>query len=141
MKHAYFVLRWMFIVLLSATAIGKLLDNRGFAAVIETYDLVRGDFILYLGLGVSLFELFLAFAIFIRFRLKTCGVLVTLMHIGYLALAVLTLQRGIQIKNCGCFGVFLSRPLTLTTVAEDSILVVLSLLFLKLTPHAKGSSP
>ncbi|MBC8645596.1 MAG: hypothetical protein H7X85_00410, partial [Thermoanaerobaculia bacterium] len=35
--------------------------------------------------------------------------------------------RGIAVPNCGCFGVFLARPLTWGTVLEDGGMVAASL--------------
>lgn len=129
-KKLFFFLKYFFVVLLLATAIGKLLDNRGFAAVILTYQLLPGWVTLPLGLVVSLFELFLALAIIFNRKLLICAWLVIIMHLGYLSLAIITLWRGIALENCGCFGVFLSRPMTLQTAFEDAVLLILSFLFL-----------
>ena len=45
-----------------------------------------------------------------------------------LSAAVITLWRGLALANCGCFGVFLARPLTRQTVLEDVVMLGLSLL-------------
>lgn len=130
MKIAYFnLLKYFFVVLFLLTAIGKLLDNRGFAEVIATYDLLPAWSLLSVGVCVSLFELFLGLSILKNFQLKICALVTILVHIGYVGLASLTLYRGIEIKNCGCFGVFWARPLTLQTVVEDGVLLVISILF------------
>lgn len=132
MKIAYFnLLKYFFVVLFLLTAIGKLLDNRGFAEVIATYDLLPAWSLLSVGVCVSLFELFLGLSILKNFQLKICALVTILVHIGYVGLASLTLYRGIEIKNCGCFGVFWARPLTLQTVVEDGVLLVISILFYK----------
>jgi len=47
-----------------------------------------------------------------------------------LSAVMITLWREIEIANCGCFGVFLARPLTAQTVAEDAAMLGLSLLVL-----------
>jgi uncharacterized membrane protein YphA (DoxX/SURF4 family) len=124
-------LRALFCVLLLTSALGKLLDNRGFAAVIGTYQFsIPEPLLLPLGLVVSLVELALGLAILMGFRLRSAAQLTVAAHLGYLSLAVITNLRGIALVNCGCFGVFLARPMTWYTVLEDAILVLLALGFL-----------
>ncbi|MFH0344892.1 MAG: MauE/DoxX family redox-associated membrane protein [Chromatiales bacterium] len=110
-----------------ATGIGKLLDNRGFARVIATYELgIPEPGLLPLALGISLLELAVGINILRGRRLKQ-NVLATLVfHIGYTALAAATLLRGLPIENCGCFGVFLARPLRWSMVGEDLALTAVS---------------
>ena len=126
--------KYFFALLFITTAVGKLLDIPGFAAVIATYQLVPMILHQPLALAVSLFELFLGLAIITNTRLKFCAYLTIFVHVGYVFLAVTTLIRGLELKNCGCFGVFLARPLTIQTVVEDCILLILSIFFLKTTP-------
>ena len=125
--------RLLFILVLLTTAIGKLLDNRGFADIIANYQLIPSELGLYVGLAVSLFELFLGLAIAIEKRLRVCAGLVVLLQAGYLLLACVTIFRGIRLQNCGCFGVFWGRPLTFYTVLEDFILLLIAILFYQLT--------
>jgi len=125
------VLRTFFCVLMTTTAIGKLLDNRGFAEVIATYQFgIPEPVLLPLALSVSLFELGLGLAILARLKLRGMAQLVVAVHAGYLALAAITNLRGLHLTNCGCFGVFLARPMTWMTVVEDAILLALALGFL-----------
>ncbi len=133
-RYLFTVLRYFFAILFITTAAGKLLDNRGFAEVIVTYQLVPPSFALVLGLVVSLIELFLGFYLMSRWSLLNSIKITVLIQLGYVALAVLTLYRGIELKNCGCFGVFLARPLTFATVIEDTILLILSVTFYLLYP-------
>ncbi len=121
-------LRYFLGVLFVATGIGKLLDNRGFAVVIASYQLgIPDGWLLAVGLAVSLLELVIGVNI-LRGRSLTSNVLATLaFHLGYMGLALITLQRGIEISNCGCFGVFWARPLTAMTVVEDAALAGISL--------------
>lgn len=110
-----------------ATGIGKLLDNRGFARVIATYELgipERG--LLPLALAISLLELAVGMNILRGRRLQQNVLATLLFHIGYTALAAATLVRGLPIENCGCFGVFLARPLRWSTVGEDLALAAVS---------------
>ncbi len=124
------ILKILFIFLLLATAIGKLLDNRGFAEVILTYQFgIPFELALPLGLFVSLFELALALALILNINHRRNGFLLTLMHVGYTGLAVTALSRGLNLTNCGCFGVFWQRTLTWQTVFEDLFLTAISFLF------------
>ena len=134
LKHLYLIVRYLLGLLILTTAIGKLLDNRGFADVLETYQLgLSADILLFLGLGISLFELFLAIFIFLPTTQKWTSITTVLMHIGYTFLAIVTLSRGLDIPNCGCFGIFWARPMTITTVFEDLFLVAISGIFFVLS--------
>jgi hypothetical protein len=55
------------------------------------------------------------------------------MHFAYAGWSAVALLRGLRLDNCGCFGVFLARPLGWETVAEDMVMVGLSLWLLALT--------
>ncbi len=132
-KIVYIILKWFFALLVIATGIGKLLDNRGFAEVILTYQFgLPLTMALILGLGVSLFELFLGIFIILEKNQVRNGLLLILMHFGYVALATVSNIRGLNLQNCGCFGVFWGRPLTWWTVVEDLILLAASILFYRL---------
>ena len=124
------VLRVLFIILMFTTGIGKLLDIPGFAKVIETYQMgISGYFAIAVGFSLAMFEFQLGVYLICKPKSALSGLLLTFMHLGYTALAIITLVRGIPIENCGCFGVFLARPMTTQTVFEDLFLVLLSALF------------
>ncbi len=112
-------------LLFTATGLAKLLDNRGFAQVIASYQLGLPG-LLPLGLCISLAEVWIGTNLLRaqRVRLSLWGTL--LFQVGYGALAAMTLRRGIVLDNCGCFGVFLARPLRWTTVLEDAVLAAIS---------------
>jgi uncharacterized membrane protein YphA (DoxX/SURF4 family) len=120
--------RYFLGLLFVSTAIGKLLDNRGFAHVIDTYQLGIPDTALVgLALSISLLELLIGINI-LRGRSLRMNILATLgFHLGYASLAFVTLLRGIALSNCGCFGVFLARSLKWSTVGEDLLLALISL--------------
>lgn len=122
------VSRYFLGLLFVSTAIGKLLDNRGFAHVIDNYQLGIPDVaLLEFALAISLLELVIGINI-LRGRALSKNVLATLgFHLGYAGLAFVTLLRGIALSNCGCFGVFLARSLTWSTVGEDLMLAAISL--------------
>jgi hypothetical protein len=43
----------------------------------------------------------------------------------------ISLLRGLEIENCGCFGVFWPRRLGIQTFVEDSVMLGLSMLVLR----------
>jgi uncharacterized membrane protein YphA (DoxX/SURF4 family) len=127
-KTILLISRYFLAVLFISTAIGKLLDNRGFAHVIDTYQLgIPNNALLELALFISLLELLIGINI-LRGRALRVNVLATFVfHLGYAGLAFITLLRSITLANCGCFGVFLARPLSWATVVEDLVLATVSL--------------
>ena len=125
-KKALMFLRFLFGVLFVVTSIGKLLDNRGFAAVLETYQLFPSGILLPFGLFISLSELLLGIFILWGKNLFRCALLNFGIQVAYLTLAITSNLRGLDIPNCGCFGVFLARPMTLWTIVENAVLVILA---------------
>lgn len=126
-------LRWLFMLLMLATGVGKLLDMPGFQGVVATYRLLPEVLLTpsaWLLVGT---ELVLAAWLLWGKRLQLAALLLIGMHLMYLVWQVVTLLRGIAIDNCGCFGVFLARPLTWFTPLEDLLLIALSLWFWRAT--------
>ena len=121
-------------LVLLITALGKLLDNRGFALVLNSYKTFNSDYTLALGLTVSLVELFLAAWLFLGTQAIATAVMALLMHVAYTLWSLYHVKAGLQIDNCGCFGVFWARPLSIMTVYEDLVMSVFCsvLLFLAL---------
>ena len=48
------------------------------------------------------------------------------MHLAYTVWSAAAILRGLRLADCGCFGVFLARPLVWRTVAEDLVMTGLS---------------
>ncbi len=130
-------------VVLLATSTGKLLDNAGFAEVLASYQLFPEHpfLLLGVGLGLSLFELLLALLLLSNRLQRETVSLSLLLHICFTVVAVRTLMVGLELPNCGCFGVFFQRPLTWGTVAEDVVMTFAcaALLYLTLKEH-RGTS-
>jgi hypothetical protein len=118
--------RWFLVMVFLATAIGKLLDNRGFAEVLGQYRLFPAASLLPLGLFFSLVELAVAFGLAHGPTLRMAAVAAGLLMLGNAAVLALTLARGIALENCGCFGVFLARPLAPWSPLEDVALAGLA---------------
>ena len=123
------VIRWFFAALLLTSSIGKLLDIRGFAAVVGTYQVFTEPLLLPLGLALALFELAIALWLIWGRLLVWAALVLVLLHAGYLAWLGLAYTRGLDIPNCGCFGVFLARPLTPWMFIEDGLLLAAALVF------------
>lgn len=124
-----YLLRWALGLLFIATAIGKLLDNRGFADVLQNYRLFPTLILLPLGLLLSLSELILGIELIRQPKPFWPSWGIFLMNLGYAVLAAVTNLRGLNLNNCGCFGVFWARPMTWNTVTEDIILTAVSFAF------------
>ncbi len=126
------VLRASIGTILLATAAGKLLDVPGFARVLGTYEVFPEGLLFPLALAVPIVELALALWLFSGRALAGAAFCSTAMHAAYVAWSWAALARGLRLRNCGCFGVFLARPLTWATVVEDLVLSAASLALLAL---------
>ena len=128
-------------LLFTATGLGKLLDNRGFAQVIASYQLgLPGLFLLPLGLCISLAEVWIGTNLLRAERVRLCLWGTLLFQVGYGALAAMTLRRGIALDNCGCFGVFLGRArCDGRRVLEDAVLAAISALCLWRSPPKRAA--
>ncbi len=137
-------LRYFIAVLLLFTGLGKLLDVPGFVQVLETYQAIPSWGLHVVAVTMILLELRISEWL-LRDRTLALGAFASfLLHSLFTLWTVITLLRGIPVPNCGCFGVFLARPLTGWTVVEDLVLVVASLVLLVLAvkqePRAQNSA-
>jgi uncharacterized membrane protein YphA (DoxX/SURF4 family) len=119
-------IRWFFVLLLAASSIGKLADMPGFYAVIKSYALLPEAVIPISAWALAIFELVLAIWLAMGKRIKAAALIVIALHFVYLIWLAIALARGLDIPNCGCFGVFWARPLTWFTPVEDLILLALA---------------
>lgn len=118
-------LRWLLAATLFATALGKTLDVAGFVAVLRTYRALPTALEWPIALGVIVAEYALAVAL-LRRRSPPAALVCALMHLAYAGWALVALLRELPIPNCGCFGVFLARPLGWNTVVEDLVVSAVS---------------
>jgi uncharacterized membrane protein YphA (DoxX/SURF4 family) len=125
-RKACLALRLFIGLVLLSTGVGKLLDVPGFARVLATYDVLPDGLLPPLALAVPLAELAVAAWLFSGRRLPGAGAASAAMHLAYAAWSAAALWRGLRLDNCGCFGVFLARPLGWRTVAEDLVMTGLS---------------
>lgn len=117
--------------LVLATGVGKALDVPGFIGVLHTYRLGLGDGLLWaIGLAVTTFELALGLWILSGRRLARAMGFAIALNAGYFVLMTTSLWRGLDLHNCGCYGVYFAQPLRWYSPLEDLALIVLSLLLM-----------
>lgn len=112
----------------AVSAFTKAFDVSGFAEVLRTYQAFPDSALFPLALTITTLELGLGVWILWGHRLHTSATTAAIMNVGYAGWMVLTLLRGLHLPNCGCFGVFLARPLTWATPLEDLVFAGLCLI-------------
>jgi len=133
-------LQYFIASVLLLTGIGKLLDVPGFVEVLITYQAIPSWGLHLVAITMVLVELRIAEWL-LRDNTLIRGALSSLMlHFILTMWAAITLIRGVSVPNCGCFGVFFVRPLTIWTVAEDLVLVAASFFLLRLAVRRRRFS-
>ena len=127
-RAARLSLRLAIALVLLATSLGKLLDIQGFANVLRTYEAFPDSVLLSLALAIPLAELALAVWLLAGSFLRVAAAVSVVLHFSYAFWSAVSVLRGLQLSNCGCFGVFWPRPLGWSTVVEDLVLAAASLL-------------
>jgi hypothetical protein len=108
---------------LFASALGKSLDLPGFVEVLVTYRLFPDWSLWLLALGITGSEWALAVWILIGWQLPTGALLAMTMNGLYALGLIITLVRGLDLPNCGCYGVFFPQALRWYSPVEDLVLV------------------
>jgi len=122
--------RWFVGLVLLATGTGKALDIPGFVSVLAAYDLLPPWGNVLLAHTLPFVELSTGLCVITRVWLRPAAWVAVGLHVMLLGAVLITLWRGLAIANCGCFGVFLARPLGIQTVVEDTVLLGMSVLVL-----------
>jgi Methylamine utilisation protein MauE len=120
-------LRWFFALLMCASAAGKLLDMDGFYGVVETYRLLPVVVVPLSAWALVFIEIVFAGWLVSGKRLGSAAIGLIALHLMYLLWVLIALYRGLQLSNCGCFGVYFARPLTWQTPVEDITLIAFAL--------------
>jgi hypothetical protein len=105
-----------------ASALGKSLDLAGFVEVLITYRLFADWALWPVALSITGLEWVLSLWLLAGWRIQTAALLALIMYGLYAAGLVLTLLRGIDLPNCGCYGVFFPQPLRWYSPLEDMVL-------------------
>lgn len=116
----------LLVATLLATGLGKAMDMPGFARVLAEFRAFPVGSEGVLAVTVTLVELGLAAALLVPGWRRRAAAAALLLFIGNAILLTVTLLRGIALENCGCFGVFLARPLRAWTPLEDVALALLA---------------
>lgn len=135
------VLRIFIATILLTTGAGKALDISGFVEVIITYQVFANWMLYPVAFSMIVTELSLSFWLFSGWKIFW-GALASLgLHSVFALWATVAILRGLDIPNCGCFGVFFARPLDGWTIFEDLVMVALSALLLVFSRNDNTSSP
>ena len=118
---------------LVATGTGKVLDLPGFADILAGYRLLApwGDRLV--AYTLPFVELATGWGLLTGLARRAAAASAVALHALLVSVVIATLWRGIPVENCGCFGVFLARPLGLHTLVEDLVMLAASGLALWLT--------
>ena len=119
-----------------ATAIGKAFDVPGLVRVIDTYQLLPPVLFEPVAVAVIVGELVLGAWILSGWRLAPAALFAIAMYAAWVVLLTVTLLRGLDLQNCGCFGIFLARPLRWYSPLEDVVAMGLSWLLYRLARPA-----
>ena len=122
--------RWFVGLILIATGTGKALDIPGFVTVVTAYDLGPVWTYPLLAHILPFVELATGVCLLTGVKVRDAASVAVGLHGLLLTVVIVTLWRGIAVANCGCFGVFWSRPVDAVTVGEDAIMLGLSVLVL-----------
>ena len=117
-------------LVLVATGTGKALDIPGFVHVLAAYDLLPPWGNVLLAYSLPFVELITGLCLLTRIWLRPAVWIAVVLHVILLSAGLVSLWRGLAIANCGCFGVFLARPLTSQTAIEDAMMLGMSPLVL-----------
>jgi len=123
--------RWFVGCMLIATGMGKALDIPGFVQVVAAYALLPAWGNVLVAYTLPFVELVSGLYLLTRRWRWPVAWIVVWLHVVLLSVVVVSWWRGLTIANCGCFGVFLARPLSGQTIIEDVVMLGASLLVLR----------
>jgi uncharacterized membrane protein YphA (DoxX/SURF4 family) len=126
------VLRIIIGLVLTAASIAKLLNMPGFVSVVHSYGIFPEGLHWPVAIAITVSELLIGFWLIWGRQLRKAAFSSLALHIIYAGFAGIMLLRGTSIINCGCFGPYLVRPLSWTTVGENLVLAALSFLLARL---------
>ncbi|HEY5973505.1 MAG TPA: MauE/DoxX family redox-associated membrane protein [Geobacteraceae bacterium] len=131
-------LRFLIALVLLAASSFKLMDLPGFVLVLRSYRFLPIDLLWPIGIAITASEVVVGLWL-LSGRLMTRAALASAsLHTLYAGCAGFILVRGTPILNCGCFGSYLARPLSFTTVLENLVLVALSLALFAISRRRNG---
>jgi len=129
------VVRMLLGLVLLAASIGKLSNLPGFVAVLHSYRFLPQGW-WPAAIIIALSELAIGSWLCWGRHLRQAAWTSLWLHAFYAGFSTFMLLRQVPILNCGCFGSYLSRPLSWTTVGLNLLLALLSLLLVRLACQA-----
>ncbi len=120
---SYWGLRIFIGGVLVASALGKSLDLSGFVDVLATYRAFPPSMLAPLGYAVIVVEYVTGLWVLSGWRLMEGAIVAGMVNAGYAGWMTISLLRGLDLPNCGCFGVFFPQPLRWYSPLEDLVLV------------------
>lgn len=124
--------------ILVASALGKSLDVLGFIEVLKTYRAFPDTVLGPLAYGVILVEAVVGLWVLAGLRLTESALAAGVVNAGYAMWMTVSLMRGLELANCGCFGVFFPQPLRWYSPLEDLVLVSASAVLWALARSTPG---
>lgn len=125
MTFSYWVLRALITGVVLASAVGKSLDLARFVEVLATYHTVPAGWLWPLAWLVIGVEWVLVLWLLSGWNLGVGALACAALNLGYAAWMTVSLLRGLDIPNCGCFGRFFPQPLRWYSPLEDLVLVAM----------------
>lgn len=109
--------------ILLTSALGKSLDLPGFVEVLVTCHAIPMPLLWPAGLTITGLEWLLGVWILSGRRLATGTLAVAVLYSIYALWMAVGLLRGLDLPNCGCYGVFYPQPLRWYSPLEDLAVV------------------
>lgn len=116
------VLRLLIGAILVGSALGKSLSVPGFVEVLATYRVFPEWMLWPFSLLITGLEWALGAWILWGYRLQQSALAAIGLNLCYAFSMTVTLFRGLELANCGCFGVYFPRPLRWYSPIEDLIM-------------------
>ena len=111
--------------ILLASALGKSLDLPGFVEVLVTYRAFPDWSLWPIALFITTIEWMLGLWVLSGRRLPQAALATVLLNGIYAVWMTVSLARGLDLANCGCYGVYFPQPLRWYSPLEDLVLVSL----------------
>ncbi|MBU8539302.1 MauE/DoxX family redox-associated membrane protein [Falsiroseomonas tokyonensis] len=121
---------WFLAAVFLAAGLAKLVDLPGFTAILDTYRLLPAPLLWPLAVAVVLVEWAIALGLVLPTRRRAAALAAGLLLLGCGTAVGTVLLRGLELVNCGRFGVFLARPPDGMTLLQDMALLGLALFVL-----------
>lgn len=126
------VLRAVLGGILLASALGKSLDLPGFVEVLVTYRAFPDWSLWPIALFITAIEWGLGLWVLSGRHLSQAALATVLLNSIYAVWMAVSLARGLDLPNCGCYGVYFPQPLRWYSPLEDLVLVALGLILWRL---------